>query len=134
MPSGFTAPGWAGPRPPEPGSWRDFVRQKPAQIIGAGLIGLIVGCLIGGSAVLLIGSLTSHDAYRSWERPALDRRYGPLQPDYRAPHHPACRPVPGGTYCRHPAPYPMPLPSDGSSISPPKPTPTLATPVPTRTG
>jgi hypothetical protein len=131
VPGGSTGPGWAGPRPPEAGSWRDFARQKPAQIIGAGLIGLILGCLIGGTAVLLIGGITSRASYGDWQRPGMERHHGRLQPDYRAPRYPDCRPVPGGIYCRQPAPYPMPFPSDGSSISPPRPAPTLPSPVPT---
>lgn len=131
VPGGSTGPGWAGPRPPEAGSWRDFARQKPAQIIGAGLIGLILGCLIGGTAVLLIGGITSRASYGDWERPGMERHHGRLQPDYRAPRYPDCRPAPGGIYCRQPAPYPMPFPSDGSSISPPRPAPTLPSPVPT---
>ena len=95
------------------------------------LIGLILGCLIGGTAVLLIGGITSRASYGDWERPGMERHHGRLQPDYRAPRYPDCRPAPGGIYCRQPAPYPMPFPSDGSSISPPRPAPTLPSPVPT---
>ncbi|MGP3954626.1 hypothetical protein ACTWPT_01415 [Nonomuraea sp. 3N208] len=45
-------------------SFRDFIRQKPAQIAGAGLIGLVVGALFGGTAVAVVSNLGDrHDRH-----------------------------------------------------------------------
>ncbi|TMR23118.1 hypothetical protein ETD86_09430 [Nonomuraea turkmeniaca] len=38
-------------------SFRDFIRQKPAQIAGAGLIGLVLGAMIGGTTVAVVSNL-----------------------------------------------------------------------------
>ncbi|WP_336208316.1 hypothetical protein [Nonomuraea sp. LPB2021202275-12-8] len=129
-----------GPRPSGSGSFRDFVRQKPAQIIGAGLIGLIIGGLLGGGAVMLIGGFTARAHYGNWEQSGWERHRGlpgyPVPvPGYPVPGYQECRPAPGGTYCHFqgPYPYPVPPPSTRPSISPPKPMPTIS-PFPTRTG
>ncbi|MEU8247599.1 hypothetical protein [Nonomuraea sp. NPDC048916] len=112
-------PGW-GPRPSS--GFRDFVRQKPAQIIGAGLIGLIVGGILGGGAVAVISGITARqDRHVHWQHPGWDRRGGPGFQE--------CRPVPGGMNCRYGDPYPYPVPT--MTMMPPA---IPATPVPTRTG
>ncbi|MFD1540275.1 hypothetical protein [Nonomuraea guangzhouensis] len=124
--------------PPRSDSFRDFIRQKPAQIIGAGLIGLIIGGVLGGGAVAVIsGIVHGHDVPRVyWQSPAWERY----------PGYPDCRPLPGGTYCRQQPPYVNPMPRLGPDAVPstwptstPMPTmvPTgMPTPVPTmpRTG
>lgn len=145
-PAAHTSPGWGPPPPPPPprqdSSFRDFVRQKPAQIIGAGLIGLVIGGLLGGTAVALVAGVTHHDRASHWDdRP----RWGPYRDWERHPGvHPNCRPVPGGTYCRDAAPFP---PGPTAPMIPPTPVPTMSlpptspptapppiTPTPTRTG
>ncbi|MFI6791069.1 hypothetical protein ACIBG4_27445 [Nonomuraea sp. NPDC050383] len=114
------------------------MRQKPAQIIGAGLIGLVIGGLLGGTAVALVVGVTHHDRASHWDdRP----RWGPYRDWERHPGvHPDCRPVPGGTYCRDAAPFP---PGPTAPMIPPTPVPTMSlpptapppiTPTPTRTG
>ncbi|RVX47942.1 hypothetical protein EDD27_10895 [Nonomuraea polychroma] len=56
--------GWGSSRRPDT-SFRDFIRQKPAQIVGAGLIGLVVGALSGGTTVALVSNLGDrHDHHR----------------------------------------------------------------------
>ncbi|NUW41577.1 hypothetical protein [Nonomuraea rhodomycinica] len=148
--------GWSpsppSPRPPRPDtSFRGFLRQKPTQIIGAGLIGLIVGGLLGGAAVAVVVGVTHHDRAVPWgPRSGWD----PYQEWEHLPRaYPDCRPAPGGTYCRYGAPYPpmppvVPVPSVAPVPTvvpmPPSfpavpPTPTLPgtgipTPTPTRTG
>jgi hypothetical protein len=68
-----TMPGSSGPgasqQPPRSGSFRDFVRRKPAQIAGAGLIGLVLGALIGGTAVAVVSNIADRrDHHRMyWE-------------------------------------------------------------------
>ncbi|MEU4230356.1 hypothetical protein AB0F17_39210 [Nonomuraea sp. NPDC026600] len=125
-PTAYAAP----PRPPRSDSFRDFIRQKPAQIIGAGLIGLIIGGVLGGGAVAVIsGIVHRHDGPRvHWQSPAWER-----YPGYQD-----CRPVPGGTYCRQMPPYVNPMPGIGPnavpSMMPPSVMPTpLPTMVPTGT-
>ncbi|GAA3176076.1 hypothetical protein [Nonomuraea roseoviolacea] len=131
------SPGWspppAAPRPDT--SFRDFLRQKPTQIIGAALIGLIVGGLLGGTAVALVVGVTHHDRVVPW-----GPRFGwdPYQDWEHMPRaYPDCRPAPGGTYCRYGAPYPpmpsvVPVPSVApvppSWVPPVPPTPTSTLP------
>jgi hypothetical protein len=119
--------GWATAAPPPPprsDSFRDIIRQKPAQIIGAGLIGLIIGGLLGGGAVAAIGGIVHrHDAPRLYRQNPAWERY---------PGYQDCRPVPGGTYCRQQPPYVNPrigpnavpstwltMPPSGSPTPPP---------------
>ncbi|MEU0571088.1 hypothetical protein ABZ297_37640 [Nonomuraea sp. NPDC005983] len=145
-----TGAAWAGSRPPRSDAFRDFIRQKPAQIIGAGLIGLVIGGLLGGGAVALVGGIAHRSiGYAHWE----GRGWGPHRgPVHRYPDLPDCRAVPGGTYCRDQGPYgyppypvptqwptmaPKPLPTIMPSIMPsvmPSVMPTSPLPVPTRTG
>ena len=138
-PGGAWATG-APPPPPRSDSFRDFIRQKPAQIIGAGLIGLIIGGVLGGGAVAAIGGVVHRrEAPRVyWQGPAWER-----YPGYQD-----CRPVPGGTYCGQQPPYvnprmaprgvvPTPL-STMAPSGPPTPLPTMLptgspTPLPTKT-
>ncbi|MDP4504670.1 hypothetical protein [Nonomuraea turcica] len=55
--------GWDSSRRPD-ASFRDYLRQKPTQIVGAGLIGLIVGALFGGTAVAVVSNLGDrHDRH-----------------------------------------------------------------------
>ncbi|HEX4813957.1 MAG TPA: hypothetical protein VFV66_14525 [Nonomuraea sp.] len=72
--------GGAHPRP-RSGSFRDFLRRKPAQLVGAGLVGLFAGALIGGGAVALVNDLNDrhhHDVARHFlgrdGRPAMCHR------------------------------------------------------------
>ncbi|MEU7853680.1 hypothetical protein [Nonomuraea sp. NPDC049141] len=96
--------------PPRSDSFRDFIRQKPAQIIGAGLIGLVIGGVLGGGAVAMIsGIVHRHDAPRVyWQNPAWEP-----YPGYQD-----CRPVPGGTYCGRQPPYVNPMPRIGPNAVP----------------
>ncbi|MGW0808819.1 hypothetical protein [Nonomuraea sp. NPDC002799] len=69
---GFTMPGYAWEEPRPSGSYRSFFRQKPAQVIGAGLIGLFIGGLLGGTAVAALrdgGHQYETHRIDSWERP-----------------------------------------------------------------
>ncbi|MER6942661.1 hypothetical protein ABT294_01440 [Nonomuraea sp. NPDC000554] len=133
---------WAGSRPPRSDAFRDFIRQKPAQIIGAGLIGLVIGGLLGGGAVALIGGIAHRSiGYAHWEGLPGRDGWGPHRgPVHRYPDFPDCRAVPGGTYCRDQGPYvypPYAVPTPWPSMAPkPLPTimPTTPLPVPTRTG
>ncbi|WP_188190705.1 hypothetical protein [Nonomuraea sp. SYSU D8015] len=72
--------------PPRSDSFRDFVRRKPAQIAGAGLIGLILGALLGGTAVAVVSNLADrHDHHRMyWEY----SEWGPQRP-FVIPDRPA---------------------------------------------
>ncbi|MFG1702970.1 hypothetical protein ACFLIM_07235 [Nonomuraea sp. M3C6] len=109
--------------PPPSDSYRDFFRQKQAQIIGAGLIGLVAGALLGGTAVGVVSSLTHRDdvprAY--WEEPG----WGHKRP-YPYPERivPSCRPGPDGVICVAPPTYMGPKPVPTTMVPPP----------PTRTG
>lgn len=114
--------GWATgapPPPPRSDSFRDFIRQKPAQIIGAGLIGLIIGGVLGGGAVAAISGIVHRRdmPHVYWQSPAWEP-----YPGYQD-----CRPVPGGTYCRQQPPYVNPMPRMGPSVVPS----TWPTPMPT---
>ncbi|SDJ63193.1 hypothetical protein [Nonomuraea jiangxiensis] len=93
-------------------SFRDFFRQKQAQIIGAGLIGLVVGGLLGGGAVLFVSSVV--------ERNEMHAPYRPGQ-DFFHPVEPSCRTTPTGVHCVAPP------------LKMPRPVPTFV-PEPTRTG
>ncbi|MCA2221317.1 hypothetical protein [Nonomuraea aurantiaca] len=126
--------GWATAAPPPPpprsDSFRDFFRLKPTQIIGAGLIGLIIGGVLGGGAVAVISGMvhrgdTARVYWQDWER----------YPGYQD-----CRPGPYGSYCRrlppYPGPYqvpatPYPLPTVVPTMMPPS---VMPTPMPTKTG
>ncbi|MFC4114738.1 hypothetical protein [Nonomuraea zeae] len=121
--------------PPRSDSFRDFVRQKPAQIIGAGLLGLVLGALIGGTTVAVVSNLGDRDDVRPayWEEyPGFGHRREGVYP-YPQPQRiePSCRPGPDGVYCVAP-PYVVPKPVPTMSVAPP-PTPTF-TAAPTRTG
>ncbi|WP_049561174.1 hypothetical protein [Nonomuraea sp. SBT364] len=123
------------PPPPQPGTFRDFVRQKPAQIIGAGLLGLLAGVLIGALAVVMLTAWADHRAgsrdHSGWDHPRWgDSRVHPGYPGYPGFHE--CRPVPGGMFCG-PAGRPGLAPSP--TMPPPKPVPSVTvTAIPTRTG
>lgn len=117
------------PRTPRDGSLRDFVRQKHAQVIGAGLIGLIVGGVLGGLAVGLVSGMV----HRGGDRyPVMWEERG-----WKGGPEPMCRQHPGGAVeCFRERrgevyPYPYPVPS---MFPVPAPTQTLAPkPVPTPT-
>ncbi|WP_219462684.1 hypothetical protein [Nonomuraea rhizosphaerae] len=107
--------GWEAP-PPRGDSWREFFRQRPAQILGAGLIGLIIGGVLGGGSVALVAGLShrGEDRFVYWEHRGF--------PDY--PGYNNCR----GPYCNWERPYggiPMPQPSVVlPSMAPASPVPT----------
>ncbi|MEO3871907.1 hypothetical protein ABGB18_24090 [Nonomuraea sp. B12E4] len=116
-----TMPGVPGPGAREREStFGDFFRQKQAQIIGAGLIGLVVGGLLGGGAVLFVSSVTDRNA-------PSEARWAPGWGPRQDFHHPggivsSCGPRSDGVYCVVPPPIGDPLP------------PVTVRPVPTRTG
>lgn len=101
----------AAPPPPRGDGFRDFMRQKTAQIILAGLVGLVVGGLLGGGAVAAIsgfvhrGDRYVYDSYPRWQRFHDDCGPGPCQyrypPPYverwQAPPPPTATPVPKPT-------------------------------------
>ncbi|MEQ4718670.1 hypothetical protein [Nonomuraea sp. B19D2] len=70
--------------PSPPGSYRDFFRQKQAQILGAGLIGLVLGGLLGGGAVAAISNFTHRDEVRGgayWNPGRMHHRHLVPAPD-----------------------------------------------------
>ncbi|MFI6738056.1 hypothetical protein ACIBI9_34465 [Nonomuraea sp. NPDC050451] len=72
---GFTMP-LAPPRRPD--SYREFFRQKQAQVLGAGLIGLVIGALLGGTAVAVVSGFAHRDEVHGmyWQEPdRLPRRF-----------------------------------------------------------
>lgn len=78
-PTAHTMPGRGGSDSSQQrsGSFRDFVRQKPAQIIGAGLIGLFAGALLGGTAVAVVSNMDDrHDRHGVW----IHGGWEPMQP------------------------------------------------------
>ncbi|TMR95377.1 hypothetical protein [Nonomuraea basaltis] len=76
------------------GSFRDFIRQKPAQIIGAGLIGLFVGGLLGGTAVALVSDRGDrHGVWMDHDRAPMQLRMFPERLDE------SCYRVRGGVDC-----------------------------------
>jgi hypothetical protein len=117
-------PAWGAS--PRSDSFRDFIRQKPAQIIGAGLIGLVFGALLGGTTVAVVSNLGDRGEMHGM----YQEDYPPLGPGVREGYlnprrvEPSCRQGPdGGVYCAAP---PNVLP---------EPVPTLTiVPEPTRTG
>ncbi|MEU7739550.1 hypothetical protein [Nonomuraea sp. NPDC049158] len=139
--------GWATAAPPPPqrplppryDSFRGFIRLKPTQIIGAGLLGLIIGGILGGSAVAVISgmALRGDSARIFWE--SRGRYPGHLShPDFQE-----CRPGPGGSFCRrlpmYPGPYQMPATPYPLPTAVPSGLPTMVptvtpTPMPTKTG
>ncbi|MBF8188285.1 hypothetical protein ITP53_21635 [Nonomuraea sp. K274] len=96
------APGWG-----RDSSFRDFIRQKPAQIIGAGLIGHVVGTLFGGTAVAVVTSLADRDEPRGmyWDHPGYAPYHGNMRPE-RA--YPGCPPGQDGVRCFTPPMPPLP--------------------------
>ncbi|MEU6784150.1 hypothetical protein ABZ912_33560 [Nonomuraea angiospora] len=72
---GFTMP----PEPPRhPDSYREFFRQKQAQVLGAGLIGLVIGALLGGTAVAVVSGFGHRDEVHGmyWQEPdRMPRRF-----------------------------------------------------------
>lgn len=93
-------PGYAPPptmpmaAPSRPGSYREFFRQKQAQVIGAGLVGLALGALLGGGAVAVVSDFghrddarVMHQGYPGWgpglrylERPGMPPPPSPPPP------------------------------------------------------
>lgn len=81
---GAAGPGW-GPLPPPPPpppkpAVHEFFRRKQTQIVGAALAGLVVGGILGGSAVALTGTLIDRpgpSARLFQEGPGLPDREGP---------------------------------------------------------
>ncbi|MEV4353979.1 hypothetical protein ACWEPL_06300 [Nonomuraea sp. NPDC004186] len=72
---GFTMP-LAPPRHPD--SYREFFRQKQAQVLGAGLIGLVIGALLGGTAVAVVSGFAHRDEVHGmyWQEPdRMPRRF-----------------------------------------------------------
>ncbi|WP_431923760.1 hypothetical protein [Nonomuraea jabiensis] len=73
---GFTMPP-APPRPPD--SYREFFRQKQAQVLGAGIIGLVIGALLGGTAVAVVSGFSHGDEVHRgmyWQEPdPMPRRF-----------------------------------------------------------
>ncbi|NRQ35248.1 hypothetical protein HII36_25980 [Nonomuraea sp. NN258] len=141
MPGG-APPGWGAEPPPRSDTFKDFFRQKPAQILAAGLLGLLFGVLLGGGAVAALTSLDDrHDRWQDY--PRVQRIPGS-----------DCLPHPSGSYCvfpqypvhpmpsMYPYPYPPPYPVQPRVEPRPMPTRTVTlapptrvpTPVPTRTG
>ncbi|MFD1936535.1 MULTISPECIES: hypothetical protein [Nonomuraea] len=122
-----------GPPPPPRETFATFVRQRHAQIIGAGLIGLLIGGLLGGGAVAILFRVADHgDRHRvsHWEGPG---RYG-MQPPADCWYTPD-----GGTACAPPYRYRYPR---QAPVQPMPPVPTMSlpprtglpTPVPSPTG
>ncbi|MEV4161730.1 hypothetical protein [Nonomuraea dietziae] len=114
------------PRPAPPAhsdGFAAFVRQKYTQIIGAGLIGLLIGAILGGGAVAVLHRIADrHPA--QWQSPM---RYGWQQPG-------ECWYTPGGRTCAYPYPYPV-YPAHPPTVPLPGPSKTrVPTPVPTPTG
>lgn len=116
-----------GPPPPRD-SFATYLRQKHTQIIGAGLIGLLIGGLLGGGAVAILFRVADHgDRHRvaHWERPD---RYG-WQPA------PDCWYTPGGgRSCAYPYAYPVQPPMPPMPTVPMPPRTRIPTPVPSPTG
>ncbi|MEV4107365.1 hypothetical protein [Nonomuraea sp. NPDC049695] len=88
-----------------PGSYRDFFRQKQTQILGAGLIGLFVGGLLGGGAVAAIGNLTHRDEARGgvyWGPGRMHERFMVPAPGA------VCDRRAGSLWCDNVVPAPVP--------------------------
>ncbi|WP_162795600.1 hypothetical protein [Nonomuraea lactucae] len=137
------APPTAPWEPPKSGGFRDFMRQKQAQVIAAGLIGLMVGGLVGGLTVAMAsGPADRPDQSATWDSPRWDRdpewdrppeldrepnlERDPGGPADPSPGAPGCRKVQGETFCHQEMPLETPGPRPSKSLSP--------TPGPTLTG
>ncbi|MEW9547629.1 hypothetical protein [Nonomuraea sp. NPDC050783] len=120
--SGTAGAGWERTS----GPFRDRPRGGSARVAGAGLIGLVLGALLGGTAVAVIGDLSGrHDhrvtygEYRDGDGPQrgfMGPRGGVrfCLPDDVAPEDgPENGPGNGGTVCVVPAPPEMGLPDTG---------------------
>ncbi|MET9342882.1 hypothetical protein [Nonomuraea sp. NPDC003804] len=123
------------PPPPPQETFAGFVRQKHAQIIGAGLIGLLAGGVLGGAAVAILFRVADHgDRPRTarWEDHGGHRFGGPE--GYRLEPPAECWSTPRGRTCTYPyarPPLPSPMPTTSVTVVPPpsgvptvKPTPT----------
>ncbi|MFF4616727.1 hypothetical protein [Nonomuraea jabiensis] len=65
--------------PSRPDSYREFFRQKQAQVLGAGIIGLLIGALLGGTAVAVVSGFSHGDEVHRgmyWQEPdRMPRRF-----------------------------------------------------------
>jgi hypothetical protein len=87
-------------QPPRSDSFRGFVRQKPAQIIGAGLVGLLLGAVLGGTAVGVVANAADrhdrHGFHGEW-----GPRRGMMMPDRL--DESCYSPQPGVVFCGGPS-------------------------------
>ncbi|MGN9838600.1 hypothetical protein ACTMTI_10825 [Nonomuraea sp. H19] len=114
--------GWpSSPPPPRSDSFRDFIRQKPAQIAGAGLIGLVLGAMLGGTAVAVVSNLADrHDGYDIRMAHDWGARRGFVIPE-RA--YPLCGMGPDNVPCvAPPGKAVVPDPTQTFVVPPPRPT------------
>ncbi|MGV9307724.1 hypothetical protein ACWDLG_30505 [Nonomuraea sp. NPDC003727] len=135
------------PPPPPRETFAGFVRQKHAQIIGAGLIGLLAGGVLGGAAVAILFRVADHgDRPRTarWEDHGRHRFGGPESyrldgpeghrlggpevyrwggPEgYRGEPPAECWFTPRGRTCTYPyarPPLPSPMPTTSVTVVPP---------------
>ncbi|MCK2221629.1 hypothetical protein MF672_048670 [Actinomadura sp. ATCC 31491] len=82
--AGYPSPNWDSPgEPPRPASFRDRLRGRRAQLAGAGLAGVVLGTLLGGTAVAMLND--GHDRVDHgsvyWERRGPQRLPGFCRPD-----------------------------------------------------
>lgn len=99
-PPGAPRPGRAAPAgPPPPGAWRGRPygvggwRRRPLQLVLVGLVGLVIGCFLGGAAVAAVALVVGHHDGYHHSRYEPDRRdWGP-RGDHR-PGMPGDRPMP----------------------------------------
>ncbi|MFI7126543.1 hypothetical protein ACIBQ1_12690 [Nonomuraea sp. NPDC050153] len=119
---GFTMP--LAP-PPRPGSYREFFRQKQAQVLGAGLIGLVLGAVLGGTAVAMAGDFSHRD---EMHRGVYWEELGWAPKRFQVPDRlgPACERGPDGVQCG----YVLPEPRSGDVA----PAPSAPIPLPTSSG
>ncbi|MGP4093916.1 hypothetical protein [Nonomuraea sp. KM90] len=117
------------PTVPDPAGWEresfsDFARRKRRQIIGAGLIGLVVGGLLGGLGVAAFSDdHDDHGRYGVWMRPDH-----PAHRDFMMPERleSGCYESEEDLYCVVPPPdrvLPAPAPDapdapDGENVAP----------------
>ncbi|PZG11691.1 hypothetical protein, partial [Nonomuraea aridisoli] len=83
------------PDPPPRRVFRDFLRRRKTQIVGAGMLGLVAGALLGG---ITVSAFTDH----------RDVRLVPDQRSLLPPHAPRCHVIDDRAVCFEPVLPPAP--------------------------
>ncbi|SEM18272.1 hypothetical protein [Nonomuraea pusilla] len=94
----------------EPRSFRAFLRQRHAQIIGAGLAGLVAGAVLGGTAVAALDG-RGHRDHGGWEHTRMEQWPSLVGPS-------ACLRTEGEMRCRLRVPEEAP-PGIDPTVAPP---------------